>query len=105
MTGRLAGHKERMEVFQRPPRVATAKTVDPIDGLRAVVAMRRDLNTVEARHVDNALQAGHSWSEIAGALGVSKQAAHKRHAQRNREQGQVATVSLDRALFMANKSP
>ncbi|HEX2770822.1 MAG TPA: helix-turn-helix domain-containing protein, partial [Micromonosporaceae bacterium] len=32
--------------------------------------------------VDNARRQGWSWQEIADALGVSKQAVHKKHAHR-----------------------
>lgn len=32
--------------------------------------------------MENAVRAGRSWSQIAGELGMSKQAAHKRHAKR-----------------------
>ena len=58
--------------------------VEPLGTLRAVVATRRRLDEVEARYVEKAVLAGRSWSEIANALGVSKQAAHKRHAKRIR---------------------
>jgi hypothetical protein len=57
---------------------------DPLGGLRAVVAQREQLDALEASHVDAALEQGHSWSQIADALGISKQAAHKRHAERAR---------------------
>lgn len=57
---------------------------EPLDGLRAVVEMRNELDTAEARHVQGALHEGRSWAQIADALGISKQAAHKRHARRIR---------------------
>ena len=50
--------------------------------LRAVLALRRLLESLEALQVDNARQQGWSWQEIADALGVSKQAVHKKHAGR-----------------------
>jgi hypothetical protein len=58
---------------------------EPLDGLRAIVELRRELGEAEARHVQIALHEGRSWTQIADALGISKQAAHKRHAQRIRE--------------------
>ena len=64
-------------------RVAS-RPADPGEGLSAVAALRRELNALEASHVDSALRAGWSWTKIAGALGVSKQAAHKKHAKRGR---------------------
>jgi hypothetical protein len=51
-------------------------------GLRAVVALRRLAETLEALQVDNARRQGWSWQEIADGLGISKQAVHKKHAGR-----------------------
>ncbi len=58
---------------------------DPREGLEAVVALRRMLEALEAAQVENAFVAGWSWARIAEALGVSKQAVHKKHAKRLRE--------------------
>lgn len=51
---------------------------DPDEALAAVVALRRLADTLERRAVRSALGQGWSWARIAQALGVSKQAAHKR---------------------------
>lgn len=51
---------------------------DPEEALAAVVALRRLADTLERRAVRSALGKGWSWARIAQALGVSKQAAHKR---------------------------
>ena len=53
---------------------------DPAVGLRAVCALRALLESLEALQVENAREAGWSWEQIATALGVSKQAVHKKHA-------------------------
>jgi predicted DNA-binding protein YlxM (UPF0122 family) len=50
--------------------------------LGAVAALRRLLEQLEALQVDNARRLGWSWREIAGEMGVSKQAVHKKHAGR-----------------------
>jgi hypothetical protein len=55
---------------------------DPRIGLRAVLALRRLLETLEAVQVSNAREQGWSWQEIAHALDVSKQAVHKKYAGR-----------------------
>ncbi|MGI8593423.1 MAG: Clp protease N-terminal domain-containing protein, partial [Solirubrobacteraceae bacterium] len=52
------------------------------DALRALTAMRREADRLEAQHVTSAIQGGWSWSRVAGELGVSKQAVHRKHAQR-----------------------
>jgi DNA-binding NarL/FixJ family response regulator len=53
---------------------------DPADALAAVVALRLMADKLEQRAVEKALAQGWSWAQIALALGVSKQAAHKRLA-------------------------
>ena len=58
---------------------------DPGEGLEAVVALRRLLESLEFAQVENAFLAGWSWARIAEVLGVSKQAVHKKHAPRLRE--------------------
>ena len=59
---------------------AAAGSRDPVVGLQAVAALRRLLETLESLQVTNARDQGWSWQEIAGALGVSRQAVHKKHA-------------------------
>lgn len=56
---------------------------DPAVGLRAVAALRRLVEQLEALQVHRARVLGWSWADIAGALGVSRQAAHKKHAGRS----------------------
>jgi DNA-directed RNA polymerase specialized sigma24 family protein len=51
---------------------------DPAEALAAVVALRLMADRLERQAVEQALAQGWSWSQIAEALGVSKQAAHKR---------------------------
>lgn len=59
-----------------------AASADVDTGLRAVRALARLLETLEALQVDNARRQGWSWQEIANVLGVSKQAVHKKHGGR-----------------------
>jgi hypothetical protein len=55
---------------------------DPADGLAAVVALRRLADQVEDAEVARAVQDGWTWSLVAEALGVTRQAVHKKHAKR-----------------------
>ncbi|MCK2035088.1 hypothetical protein KZC51_02970 [Microbacterium sp. SSW1-49] len=59
-----------------------ADTSDPRAGLRAVASLRRLADTLELRQVEAALRAGIGWQGIADALGVTRQAVHKKHAKR-----------------------
>jgi 16S rRNA G527 N7-methylase RsmG len=59
-----------------------ATDADPTVGLRAVAALRRLLDRLEALQVDNARALGWSWQAIADELHVSKQAVHKKHRER-----------------------
>jgi hypothetical protein len=60
---------------------AAATSQDPQLGLRAVAALRRLVERLEALQVDNARRHGWSWEQIGQALGVSKQAVHKKHGR------------------------
>ena len=57
----------------------TVEITDPETALRALTALRRELDATEPEIVQRALHAGASWSQIARALGVSKQAAHRKY--------------------------
>ena len=67
------------------PAAEIAKDLDHTDprvGLRAVAALRRLLEQLEALQVANARAKGWSWQEIAEALGVTKQTVHRKHSHR-----------------------
>lgn len=59
-----------------------ADTSDPRAGLRAVASLRALADVLELRQVEAALRAGMSWQHIADALGVTRQAVHKKYAKR-----------------------
>ncbi|MDO9355780.1 MAG: helix-turn-helix domain-containing protein [Solirubrobacteraceae bacterium] len=63
-----------------PPLTQLPVPEDPADALAAVVALRRLADRIERAAVDRAVDEGWTWSQVAEALGVSKQAVHKRHA-------------------------
>lgn len=53
---------------------------EPGDALAAALALRALADQIERKAVRQALDDGWTWAQIAEALGVSKQAAHKKHA-------------------------
>jgi hypothetical protein len=59
-----------------------ARPDSPIEGLRAVSELRSGLERLEADYVQEAVTSGLPWSRVGEALGVSRQAAHRRHARR-----------------------
>ena len=56
--------------------------VDPLDSLRDARALRLKLEGQEEILVHRARVAGATWAQIAGALGISKQAVHKKYGGR-----------------------
>ena len=54
------------------------ETDSPEQAFASVVALRLMADRLERKAVAEALVQGWSWARIAHALGVSKQAAHKR---------------------------
>lgn len=51
---------------------------DPIRALEAAAALQEDTSRMTTVLVRRARNAGCTWAEIAAALGVSRQAVHKR---------------------------
>jgi transposase len=66
-------------------------TPDPVgpvaDGLASVVALRELADRLEDAEVERALREGWSWTQVAEALGVSRQAVHKKHLRRIADAG------------------
>jgi DNA-directed RNA polymerase specialized sigma24 family protein len=54
---------------------------DPAEALAAVVALRRLADRLERAAVARAIDEGWTWAQVAEALGVTRQAVHKKHAR------------------------
>ncbi|MEY6566764.1 helix-turn-helix domain-containing protein [Streptomyces sp. PGLac3x] len=61
---------------------ASTADEDPLTGLGSVARLRAETERVEAVLVRRARNNGATWPQIAAALGVSKQAVHKKHSGR-----------------------
>jgi DNA-binding XRE family transcriptional regulator len=61
---------------------AAAVTTDPRAGLRAVASLRTLADALELRQVEAGLRSGMTWQQIADALGVTRQAVHKKYSKR-----------------------
>jgi len=60
---------------------AVVNAEDPAVGLRAVGALHRLAERVEAAHVALARREGWSWEQIGDALGVSRQSVHAKYGK------------------------
>ena len=67
--------------------IAIPDADDPAEALAAVIALRRLADGLERAAVRRAIEDGWSWAQVADALGVTRQAAHTRHAHRLDEDG------------------
>ncbi|MCS5716708.1 hypothetical protein N1027_00985 [Herbiconiux sp. CPCC 205763] len=70
-----------MDVTDVHTLAADAGSNDPIVSLRAVAKLRLELDRIEAVAVRRARNANASWQLIALALGVSRQAVHKKYGR------------------------
>ncbi len=62
--------------------VASAESGDPTDVLFRIARQRAELDRAEAVAVRRARNTGTTWAFIATALGVTRQAVHKRYGRR-----------------------
>ena len=59
---------------------------DPERALAAVVALRHLAERLERQAVAEAIAQGWTWADVAESLGITRQAAHVRHAKRLRSE-------------------
>lgn len=63
-------------------KIVLPKVMNTADGLAGVVALRRLADQLEDTLVERAMREGWTWPQVAEALGVTRQAVHKKHAGR-----------------------
>lgn len=73
---------------------------EPVERLEAVASLRRQLEELEADYVADAVRLGVSWSRIGGALGITRQAAHKKHAKQAGRQAPEDAAREDREVLV-----
>jgi hypothetical protein len=78
--------------------------------LVALAMLRSEQEREEAQRVSDALREGWSWSQIGAALGVTKQAAHRKYSKRELlpvsdpdERELVVSANARLAVFMARR--
>ncbi|WP_129670068.1 hypothetical protein [Phytoactinopolyspora endophytica] len=77
-----------MDVAQLTALARATADDDPMTGLAATAQIRMEMERMESVLVRRARNKGTTWTEIAAALGVSKQAVHKKHGGRGLFGGQ-----------------
>jgi hypothetical protein len=75
----LSGYLDAMDGPSDGSRHSTRE--DPLDGLHAVLALRRFAERLEAQQVAAARRQGWSWQLIGDALGVTRQAVHEKYGR------------------------
>lgn len=102
MTGLLPkGPFEDRDAFLRAAAQATAD-IDAGARLRAVATLQTWLPGLERDAVEQAIAAGATWARIAEALGVTRQAVHRKHADaRSGRRGTRRERVVERRAFEA----
>lgn len=67
---------------QSRPVIGSAEGGEPLAELRRVRLAQAELARAEAEQVRRARVLGYSWVAIADAIGVSRQAVHKKYGRR-----------------------
>jgi len=67
-----------MDTHETP---STSPAANPSVGLRAVLALRRLAERVEAEQVAKAREQGWSWQQIADGLGMTRQSVHAKYGE------------------------
>ena len=73
---RIVGHAQNIRV-----RAAGDWESEPLEGLREACRVSTALDKLTRESVQRAREAGHSWTQIGEALGVTKQTAWERYSR------------------------
>jgi uncharacterized NAD(P)/FAD-binding protein YdhS len=71
----IVGHGQNIRV-----RADGDRQSEPLDGLREACRVSTALDKLTRESVQRAREAGHSWTQIGEALGVTKQTAWERYS-------------------------
>lgn len=74
--------QSRLTVMEANKLIEERESDDPGVGFRAVGALHRLAEQVEASSVKLARDRGWSWEQIGDALGISRQSAHAKYGRR-----------------------
>ncbi|GAB4069999.1 sigma factor-like helix-turn-helix DNA-binding protein [Angustibacter speluncae] len=80
----MSTYVDVVEVDEMVTLVRQASDDDPWAGLRAAARLRSEADRLEGVQVRRARVRGLSWAEIAGQLGVSRQAVHRKYRDGSR---------------------
>ena len=73
---RIVGHAKNIRV-----RAAGNWESEPLEGLREACRVSTAIDKLTRESVQRAREAGHSWTQIGDALGVTKQTAWERYSR------------------------
>ena len=73
--------QSRLTAMEQSELNTNIESDDPAVGLRAVGALHRLAEQVEAASVRRARERGWSWEQIGDALGVSRQSVHAKYGK------------------------
>jgi transposase-like protein len=91
-----------VQIITRLERMLTAP--DPLRSLRELGALRAELDAFERDQVRRALESGDSFAAVARALGITRQAAHRRYRHLLDGQAQPRLVASAEALAVLQRA-